>query len=398
MLVETNNTNYLDACSTSPPHPSVIEEISKTERIYWGNASSIHLEGIKAAEILEQSRFKIGQLFNVSAEQIIFTSNATESIHLALIGKARSIKPGRIVISSVEHPAVKYAAEQLKNEGWQLLYWPVNRNGRIDLSYMEEMLDYPTKIVSLILGQSEIGTIQPIFSIASECKKRNIYIHTDATQVISQGIFNFNDLNINSLSASAHKFRGPKGIGLLIIDNKNIKSFTPILGGGGQESGLRSGTQSVSLVYGMSIALHQINKCSSINSGDFIFESSDISKKTTQLRERINKIEGIVFTGDNINRLPNHISLIILPRNNKVLSANKLVLELSNKGIYISSGTACSSYNNKKSYVLKAIGIEDKLLGSSIRISLGSWNLNLDTIQVANIIDSTITKLFNMDL
>ncbi len=215
---------YLDACSTTPPYEKVVKEISKIQNLYWGNPSSLHNEGIKSAYILEKSRYSIAKHFSVEPEQVIFTSGATESVNLAINGIADTLSSGRLVISSVEHPSVNKAAEQLIKLGWQVLRWPVNKYGVIDENYTEELLSSPTKIVSLIWAQSEIGTLQPIHKISKICREKGIYFHTDATQVIPQGYINFTSLGVSALSASAHKFRGPKGIGLLIID-KEVRQF-----------------------------------------------------------------------------------------------------------------------------------------------------------------------------
>ncbi len=384
---------YLDASATCPPHFKVLSEIAQVEKNFWANPSSLHDLGIKALDILERSRINIANCFNVDPTQVLITSGATEASHLAIKGYANSIHPGRIVISSVEHPSVSAAANSLKQRGWDVEYWQVDKYGLIDISLLDKYLSPPTKIVSMIWGQNEIGTIQPITTIGKECKKRNIFFHTDATQVISQGLFDFNKLEIGAFSASAHKFRGPKGIGLLIMKQDFIDSIIPIQGGGGQEYGLRSGTQSVSLAHGMSIALEQIPVHVEITDGKISFQTTKTTSLTKCLADKLFKLNGLSSTGHPVNRLPNLISLIACSQKNIPVSARRLVRELSSKGIYVSSGSACSSNKNKTNSILEAIKIDHKFIDSSLRISLGNWLTELDVTYISKTISTTIEKI-----
>ncbi len=388
--MNSNHTEiYLDASATSPPLNNVIDQISYVQKAIWGNPSSIHNIGLKSAELLERSRFSIAEKFNVLAEQIIFTSGATESINIAIRNISLLYKPSRIVISSVEHPAVIYAANSLKRNGWQVKYWPVDNYGTIDLTYIDEMLSEPTKILSIISAQSEIGTTQPIKKIAIECKKRGIYFHTDATQIISQGLIDFEQLKVSSLSASAHKFRGPKGVGFLILD-KNYLAYlkdnkSDIL----HENGIRAGTQPVPLIHGMSVALNSIDIKTRIDLEKFDFADTYTTKLTNYLRLKLLELPGLSLIGHPYNRLPNHISLLIT-KNGHPISSHKLVLELSKNGIYASSGTACSSHLKRESNTLKAIGIPSKYSKSNLRLSLGNWLFDLDINYLCNRIYNTI--------
>ena len=384
---------YLDASATCPPHEKVIREVLKVEKNHWANPSSLHTLGIQALDILERSRNSIAKSFNVLPEQVLITSGATESSNLALKGYAGSLSPGRMIISSVEHPSVQSVANSLKKDGWTIQYWPVDNQGLIDINLLDELLSPPTKLVSLIWGQNEIGTVQPINIIATECKKRNIFFHTDATQVISQGLFDFSQLEIGALSASAHKFRGPKGIGFLLIDRQYLGLISPIQGGGGQEYGLRSGTQSVSLAHGMAIALQQISFHIDIINKQAKFPSTKTSSLTSALLSHLLNIKGISLTGHPENRLPNLISLIVCSKNNIPISGRMLVRELSNYGIFVSSGSACSSAKKSSSSVLEAINIDKKLIHSSLRISLGCWLTDLDCDYITNIMSKTIEKI-----
>ena len=180
---------YLDASATTPPHIDVINKLKDIQFECWGNPSSIHKVGVIARDILERSRLSIANKLKASSDEIFFTSGATESNYLALKSVSKNLDKGRLVISSVEHPSINLIANQLRNDGWDIKYWPVDNYGIIDLDLLDQMLSAPTKIVSIIWGQSEIGSIQPINLIGMECKKRNILFHTDATQVLPSGLF-----------------------------------------------------------------------------------------------------------------------------------------------------------------------------------------------------------------
>ncbi len=383
---------YLDACSTTPPREEVVTRIVNVQKSYWGNASSLHTYGLNAADILERSRLNIANIFSSEPRDIIFTSGATESINLALEGSTRSLKKGRLVISSVEHPAVISAARKLSNNGWNISFWPVDNQGRVRLDLLDEILSPPTNIVSLIWAQSEVGTIQPIELIGSECKKRNILFHTDATQIVSHKELIWNDLPIDLLSLSAHKFQGPKGIGLLLKKLNSSSRFIPLMGGGQQEYGFRSGTEPVALIAGMSLALSLI-----YNKDQQSSECNDTNKTVKQLTEKLKsdleQLRGIKFTGDPINRLPNHISMLIGSSDHRPLSGRKIVRALSNKGIYASSGSACVSGKVQDSHVLSAMKIDKPWLQSGLRFSLGPW-LNEDDLQdVPSLLESCIDEL-----
>ncbi len=382
---------YLDASSTSPPSEKVIHEIHEIQNKFWGNPSSLHTEGIKAAYILEQSRYIIAEKFSIIPEQIIFTSGATESVYIALNQTANNMSPGRIIISSVEHPSVIYSAQQLVKSGWELVRWPVDKFGVIDMKYLDEFLKYPTKIVSLIWGQSEIGSLQPISYIANLCKQKGIYFHTDATQVIPQGIINFSSTRVSSLSASAHKFRGPKGIGLLIIDLDYINLLKSNYKHS-QEYGIRMGTQAIPLIKGMAVALEELNAVSTIADDQLNFEKTTTTILTNLLRAELLKIDELSLTGHPIIRLPNHLSFL-LTHKGVPISSRRVVTELSKIGIYVSSGSACTMNKDKDSYVLESTGISKKYLKSNLRLSLGSWIKDLDIQLVYNSINSIINDI-----
>ena len=372
---------YLDGSATTPPRVEVINRIKDVDSNYWANPSSIHSLGIKAAEVVERSRKSISLALGASPNELIFTSGSTESIHLALLGSVRKQSPGRIVISNVEHPSVISAAEELVYKGWELAYWPVDKYGQVDLSKSEQLLSYPTKLVSIIWGQSEVGTIQPIKYIGEICKSRGIIFHTDATQILSQAFFNWSSLPVDLLSASAHKFQGPKGVGFLLCD-KNIKdSFSALSGGGGQEGSLRSGTEPVSLIAGMALAIELLNSTIYSNN-QALTEYQKVSTLTSELRGRLGCIKSVKFTGHPTKRLSNHISMLIGNHFGDPLPGRAIVRELSKRGIYASSGTACRAGRKTDSAILGAMNIPLQWRQSGLRFTLGSW---INQEDIANI-------------
>ena len=315
---------YLDACATTPLRQCVLNKIIEVEKNSWGNPSSLHSHGINAVEVLEKSRLQIAKCLSADTSEIIFTSGATESNHLCLLGVAACLTPGRVVISSVEHPSITSATKQLENKGWEIVQWPVDSFGRVKLELLDNLLSPPTKLVSVVWGQSEVGTLQPVKMIGECCKQRNILFHTDATQMLLQGVIKWSELPFDFLSLSAHKALGPKGVGVLIA--RDPKCFlTPIQGGGQQESGFRSGTSPVSLIAGMEVAISEIYD-SQPNSN--IFKHPDILKVkqlTDELKIELRKNKCLKLIGDPCERLNNHLSFLVSSKTNKPLSGREVV-------------------------------------------------------------------------
>ena len=360
---------YLDACATAPLRPGVLQRMIELQQEAWANPSSLHGFGLKASEALERARSQIAGNLCADHQDVVFTSGATESIHLALHGVAASRSPGRLVISSVEHPAVSGAAHLLARRGWEVTEWPVDQLGRIRLECLEELLASPTKIVSLVWGQGEVGTIQPLLTVAEACRERGILIHTDATQVLSQALPNWSELPVDLLSSSAHKSGGPRGIGLLMTRESLRSDLQPLLTGGGQEGGLRSGTESVVLAAGMAAALEQVErqpiKLSRAGNG--------IAALRDGLRDRLLIDDRLEVCGDPEDRLPHHLSLLVSDDDGHPVSGRHLVRSLDATGLAVSSGSACSSGKDSDSPVLTAMGLPKVVRRSSVRISFGPW-------------------------
>ena len=362
---------YLDACATTPLRPGVQQRMLDVQNQAWGNPSSLHSFGIAAAEALERKRVEIGALLGADANDVLITSGATESIHLGIRGLASSFAPGRIVISAVEHPAVTAAAHALTPLGWQVATAPVDSAGILQLDRFEELLHPPTRLVSVIWGQSEVGTLQPLQTIGALCRRYGIPFHTDATQVISQALPDWNTLPVDLLSASAHKCGGPRGVGLLLIRRAWKQQLTALLTGGGQENNLRSGTESVVLVAGMAEALAQIQRCDV----DGLPDSGDgIRRIRDELELQLCRTVGVATLGQPQQRLPHHLALMLRDRLGKPLSGRRMVRVLDQEGLAVSSGSACSSGRDTDSSVLSAMRMPKEMRRSGLRLSLGFWN------------------------
>ena len=384
---------YLDASATTPPHLDVINKLKDIQFECWGNPSSIHNVGIIAREILERSRLSIANKLKASSDELFFTSGATESNYLALKAISNNLDKGRIVISSVEHPSINLIANQLSNEGWDIKCWPVDRHGIIDLDLLDEVLSPPTKLVSIIWGQSEIGSIQPINLIGMECKKRNILFHTDATQVLPSGLIDWSNLNVDMLSASAHKLQGPKGIGLLLLRKGIQDLFMNNPSYGFKNGSIRSGTESVPLIAGFSTAIDLLNEYIEVKDNQTLFPVNNVSKMTSLLKRNLINNKHLTFIGPDVERLPNNLSFLCHTESMIPIKGRDIVRLLSKHGVYISSGSACSSSSQGPNPILVAINVDKTFQESGLRITIGPWISNDDITSVSNIIFESLQSL-----
>ena len=380
---------YLDAAATTPPLPSVISAMQQLQEMAWANPSSLHRAGLAAAEALERARWRIAERFGVASDQLIVTSGATESVHLALLGSAAQLPPGRVVISAVEHPAVIAAAHKLEALGWTVAQWPVNAQGVVQLDQLDRLLSAPTRMVSLIAAQGEVGALQPVTEIAQSCRDRGIVIHSDATQLVPQGCFQFERLGVDLLTLSAHKFRGPRGVGLLI--RTPDVPLSPLQGGGGQEHGLRSGTEPVALVTGMAEALEMLPSFDPADDPIPPGSSATIRRQRDQLLERLVHLPQLRLCGPSLaQRLPHHISLLATSADGTPISGRELVRRLAIAGVACSSGSACSSGTSSDSAVLTAMGIPGPERQSGLRLTLGPWLSDQDLEAVPGCFESVL--------
>ncbi|MBS3071885.1 cysteine desulfurase [Candidatus Pacearchaeota archaeon] len=371
-----NKEYYLDNAASTKVSKKVVAEIEKFYTEDYGNPGSIHKLGEKAAKAINEARIKLAKEINAKPNEIYFTSGATESNNWALFGLAKTSKEKKkIVISSIEHPSVLETTRQLERWGFEIIQIKVNSEGIVNVEEFEGILKKHSEnilIVSVIHVNNIIGTIQDIGKIGELCAKYKILFHTDAVQSFGKLKIDVRKMNIDLLSASAHKIGGPKGIGLLYV-KENVK-IEPLIYGGGQERGIRSGTENVSGIIGFSKALEIANK----------INKEKVRKVRNKLIFDLEKIEG-KLNGSKEERIYNNVHVSFK------VDGETLVIALSQEGIYVSAGSACESKKEREDHVLKAIGLKDEDIKGSIRITL---NEDFREKDVSYIVDS-IKKIIN---
>jgi cysteine desulfurase len=355
---------YLDNHSTTKVDPRVVEAMLPFLTEHYGNAASKQHEfGWVAEAAVENARTEVATLIGADAKEIVFTSGATESINLALKGVAEaSSSEGNHVITAVtEHKAGLDACRNLERRGFRVTYLPVDRYGMISPDDVVRAITEKTIMVTIMMANNEIGTIAPVSEIGSLCRERRVLFHTDASQSAAKIPVNVSDLNVDLLSFSAHKMYGPKGIGALYVRTAHPRiRMAQQIDGGGHERGLRSGTLNVPAIVGFGkaadIARHQMTQ-----------DSERVSALRNALVEGItSRLEETWVNGHATHRLPNNANITF-----KHVNADQLMMDM--KDIAVSSGSACTSASAEPSHVLKAIGLDDENVLSSLRFGLGRF-------------------------
>ncbi|MCX7759824.1 MAG: cysteine desulfurase [Hydrogenothermaceae bacterium] len=351
---------YFDNAATTVVFEEVLKNLNKYYTDYFANPSSIHREGQKARQLVEKSRFYISEVIGCSDEEIFFTSCATESNNTIIFGVAeRFPNKNKIVVSPVEHKSVLMPLKQLVKRGFKVEFLKVDKDGKVDIDYLKNVIDEKTALVAVLHGNNETGVLQDIESIGKICREKEVLFFTDVVQSFLKEEINIE--YIDFLSISGHKFNAPKGIGIL-YKRKDI-DIPPLIYGGGQEKGLRSGTENVQLIGAISDAVRIWKQ----NSPEFIKKLKEIRKRFEALiKERIPQIH---IVGEKVERLP-HISNIIFQK----VDAQSLIMALDSEGICVSSGSACSSGTPTPSHVLLSMGYSEKEALSSVRFSFGVYN------------------------
>lgn len=356
---------YFDNSASTKVSEKAIEIMLKTMRDDYANTSGKHIKGVEAESYVKDAADIIAKTLKVKKGEIIFTSGGTESNNMALIGGAMSRKRygKHIIISGIEHPAVYRPAEFLTEQGFELSVLPVNSEGQVDLELLKSTLRDDTVLVSVMYVNNEIGAIEPVEEISRiiKAKNKDILFHVDAIQAYTKLRINPKSQGIDMLSASGHKFHGPKGVGFLYIDS-NVK-INPIIFGGGHQRGMRSGTLNTTGIAGMGVAAKEAYD-------EFDDRIEKIKSLKNFIMDELEKIDGAVLnTGRGDNFAPQIISVSF-----EDIRAEVLLHALEDRGIYVSSGSACSSNHPDISGTLKAVGIREDLLDATIRISLSELN------------------------
>jgi len=355
---------YLDNAATTKMSDKVIEEMTKSFSENYGNPSSVHSLGQRAKSAVERARHIIAQNLKVETTEIVFTSGGTEGNNLAIRGflKANKDKGKHIITSKIEHSTILKTFEQLENEGYEVSYIGVDENGVVDIEELKKELREDTALVSIMFVNNETGVIQPIKEIGEVLAERNIFFHTDAVQAIGKLKILPKDLKINALTATAHKFYGPKGAGFVFIDKKY--SLEKEIWGGSQERNRRAGTENVHGILGLGVALEEVyENLEEMSEKEDKLHNYLENKLITEIEKLGKKIR---INGEKANRIKTTTNVYI-----EGVDIQMLLVALDLRGICISGGSACMSGSLENSHVLKAMGITDEELKGSFRISIG---------------------------
>ena len=372
---------YLDYAATTPVDPRVAKAMLPFLSQKFGNTMSLHSFGQEAKLALEESRQIVAGLINAEANEIVFTSSATESNNLAIKGVAFANKNRgkHIIISGIEHHCVLESAEWLAKKGFEITKLPVDKFGLINLEDLKKAIKKDTILVSTIHASNEIGTIQPIAEIGKICRQKKVYFHTDASQSFGKLPIDVKKMNIDLLTASSHKIYGPKGAGLLYI-REGIR-LVPLLHGGGQENGMRSSTVNVPAIVGFA-------KSAEICKKEMLKEGKRLTKLRNKLIKNVLKIKNSHLNGDPIKRLPNNANFRF-----DFVEGESLVMRLDAEGIACSTGSACSSMTLEPSHVLLATGLRPEQAHGSLRVSLGRWTTEKEIDQLIKVLPEIIRQL-----
>ena len=377
-----NKIKYFDHASTTPVKEEVLKEMIPYFNLEFGNPSSLYSIGRRNRRAVEEAREKVARAINAKPNEIYFTSCGSESDNLAIKGIAfeNKHKGNHIITSKIEHPAVLNTCKMLEQEGFKVTYLDVNKKGLIDLKILEESITDKTILISIMFANNEIGTIQPIKEIGKIAKKHNIYFHTDAVQAMGNIKIDVNNMNIDSLSMSAHKFYGPKGVGALYI--REGIPFKKLQDVGHQEKDKRAGTENVPGIVGLGKAIEIANN-----------NIDRYNKKLVYLRDYyINQVEekipDVKLNGDRVNRLPGNANFSF-----KYVDGEELLLDLDAKGIAASSGSACSSGTDAPSHVLLAIGLTAETAKGALRITMGEENTKEDIDYLVSTLTEIVRKI-----
>ncbi|MBS7619538.1 cysteine desulfurase [Candidatus Bathyarchaeota archaeon] len=354
---------YMDYASGSPVDERVLEDMKPYFSEHFGNPSSFHSYGFKALEAIKNARMRVGGLIEALPEEIVFTSGATEANNLALIGAAARYKNrgSRIVISSIEHISILNVCKELSRQGFEIKYAPVDKDGILDLDALTELVDDKTMLVSVMTANGEIGTIQPIKKAAEIAHDKKALFHTDATVAAGKIPLDVNESDVDLMTLSSNDLYGPKGMGALYV-RRGIR-LKPIIIGGGQEGGMRSGTENVPGIVGMGKAAELAK-----------VEMRSEADRLTKLRDRL--INGVLdsvpesyLNGHPIQRLPNNANIRF-----SYIEGESLLLSLDELGVQLSSGSACAAKTLEPSHVLIALGLKHEEAHGSLVFTLGKYN------------------------
>ena len=376
--MQTSNV-YLDNNGTTLLDARVLEAMLPYLQNQYGNATSRHVYGRTARQAIDQAREQVAEACGAHPSQVIFTSGGTEADNFAIHGiTSQSENPTQIAVSAIEHQAVTRPAFALRSQGHRVAVIGADQQGKTDPLGLEVVLEKPTSLVSVMLANNETGVIQDIAKLAEIAKSKGALFHTDAVQALGKIPVNFDTLGVHAMTVSSHKVHGPQGAGALILDKR--VDIAPLIHGGGQERGLRSGTENVAAIVGFGAACALLKK-----------ELAERSSKTRQLRSDLEKglakLDATIF-GNKAERLPN-TSFFAFDQ----IDGETLVMALDRKGFAVASGSACSSDSTEPSHVLMAMGVAPDLARGAVRISLSEANTEEQLSAFLAVLADEVTRL-----
>ena len=376
---------YLDHSATTPVRPEVLAAMLPYFANKSGNASSVHRWGYEARQAINDAREKVASLIEASPNEILFTSGGTESDNLAIRGVAhsRKAKGKHLITSQIEHHAVLHTFEALQKEGFEVTFVPCDKYGLIDPDDIKRAIRKDTILISIMHGQNEVGTIEPIKDIGAIAREHGVLFHTDAVQSAGKVPIDVRDMNIDLLTVSSHKIYGPKGVGALYV-RKGVR-LVPQITGGAHERRMRAGTENVPGIVGFGEACR-------LAKADLPEESQRLANLRDKLIQGIlDKIPDVVLNGHPTLRLPHNVNVSV-----KYLEGESILLNLDRMGVAASSGSACTSGSLEPSHVLLAMGLSHETAHGSLRFTLGRSNTEEDIDYVLEVLPPIVEKLRSM--
>jgi cysteine desulfurase len=373
---------YLDHAATTPTRPEVLKTMLPYFTDAFGNPSSIHSYGQQAKAATEEARTRVAELIGTRGEEIVFTSGGTEANNLALKGVASTNegKGNHIITTCIEHHAVLEVCKFLERRGFKISYLPVDEYGLVDPRDVKKAITNKTILISVMHANNEVGTVEPVEAIGKIAREAGVYFHSDAVQTVGHIPVNVDELNVDLLSISAHKFYGPKGVGALYV-RKGTKLIS-LMHGGEQEKRRRAGTENVPGIVGLGKALELAGQ-----------EMGNEAERLAHLRDKLinsleEKIDGICLNGHPTRRLPNNVNVSV-----DFVEGESMLLNLDLNGICASTGSACSSASLEPSHVLLALGLSPERAHGSLRFSLGRENTEADVERLLEVLPRIVARL-----
>jgi cysteine desulfurase len=373
---------YLDYAATTPTRPEVVQAMLPYYSDAFGNPSSLYSYGLEARQAIEAARGKVAAAIGAKKEEIVFTGGGSEADNLAIKGVvfANERKGNHIITSVIEHHAVLATCKFLQKRGFKVTYLPVDKYGLVDPEKVRKAINEKTVLISIMHANNEIGTIQPIAEIGKIARKAKVYFHTDAVQTMGHIPVDVNELKVDMLAMSAHKFYGPKGVGVLYV--RKGTRIVSLINGGEQESGRRAGTENVPGIVGLGKAIE-------LASHEIAAEAERLTALRNKLIQGIpERIEKVQLNGHPERRLPNNVNFSV-----EYIEGESTCLNLDLEGICISTGSACSSAEAKPSHVLLAIGLAPEQARSSLRFTLGRLTTAEDIDRVLEVLPRSVARL-----